>query len=180
MINPGHRIDELHTCLLVVLSDCNSVLELGCGVGDKLAATPCSLRVGVDIFEPYLDMATLKWGKQLHELHVAEAVTYLDAETRNFDAIMLIDFIEHLDRNKAKNLLVRCRKLARRKIIIFCPLGECPQDNDTYDLGGEEWQTHRSTWGVKSLGREGFDVAIWPGYRNDEGKTAFAVWSRPY
>ncbi len=177
-MNPGHRIDEFYTCLLVSLAECDSVLELGCGVGDKLARTPCSLRVGVDAFRPYLDMAVLKWGPRLHELHLAEAVEYMAKEVRVFDAILLIDFIEHLPKDQGKQLLDRCRRSARRKVIVFCPLGECRQDKDVYDLGGDHWQTHRSTWSVSDLRKAEFDVAQWPGYREDGGLSAFAIWSR--
>lgn len=177
-MNPGHRIDKFYTCLMTSLAECDSVLELGCGVGDKLARTPCSLRVGVDAFRPYIDMAVRKWGPRLHELHLAEAVEYMAQEVRVFDAILLIDFIEHLTKDAGIQLLDRCRFSARRKVIVFCPLGECKQDKDTYSLGGDHWQTHRSTWSVADLSELGFDVAQWPGYRDDGGLSAFAVWSR--
>jgi cyclopropane fatty-acyl-phospholipid synthase-like methyltransferase len=178
MINPGRRINDLQTCLLTVLSDCDSVLELGCGLGDKLAATPCKLRVGVDAFRPYLDAAYRKWGSRLHELHVAEAQAYMETEIRWFDAVMMIDFIEHLTLPDAMVLLERCKVVARRKVIVFCPIGECPQDKDTYSLGGDKWQTHRSTWTPEQLKTQGFDVALWRGYREKNKQVAFAVWSR--
>jgi cyclopropane fatty-acyl-phospholipid synthase-like methyltransferase len=178
MINPAHRIDDFQTCLNTVLSDCGSVLELGCGIGDKLAATPCEFRVGVEAHRPYLDAAYRKWGPRLHELHVADARAYMETEIRWFDAIMMIDFIEHLEMPDALALLERCRSIARRKIIVFCPIGECPQDSDTFQLGGDEWQTHLSTWTLESLGSEGFDVALWPGYREGGKLVAFGVWSR--
>jgi predicted TPR repeat methyltransferase len=154
------------------------VLELGCGIGDKLAATPCKLRVGVDAFRPYLDAAHRKWGSRLHELHVAEAQAYIENEIRWFDAVMMIDFIEHLVLTDAMALLERCKVVARRKIIVFCPIGECPQDKDTYALGGDMWQTHRSTWSSEQLKNEGFDVSLWRGYREKNKLVAFAVWSR--
>lgn len=178
MLNPAHRIDEFFTCLHTCLSDCDSVLELGCGTGDKLAATPCALRVGVDAFRPYIDMATMKWGPRIHELHLAEASEFMAKELRIFDAILMIDFLEHLDKVTAVQLLARCRLSARRKIIVFIPLGECPQDHDSYSLGGDSWQTHRATWSVDDLAGEGFDVAQWQGYRENGGLSAFAVWSR--
>jgi SAM-dependent methyltransferase len=178
MLNPGHRLDEFTTCLLTCLADCDSALELGCGTGDKLAVTPCRVRVGVDAFRPYLEIARERWGNRI-ELHLGDALEYMRSELRQFDAILLLDFLEHLEKAAASELLAICRRMAKRKIVLFIPLGECPQDTDSFSLGGEYWQTHRSTWSVSDLATEGFDVAQWPGYRQDRGMSAFAVWSRP-
>jgi hypothetical protein len=93
------------------------------------------------------------------------------------DAIMMIDFIEHLT-------------MPRRYLIGAMPLGcqekdyrvlstrRCPQDADTYALGGDKWQTHRSTWSVEQL--KSRDLTWLCGLVTGEAKTlvAFAVWSR--
>jgi hypothetical protein len=67
----------------------------------------------------------------------------------------------------------------RGRIVLFVPLGLHPQTADVFNMGGDHWQTHRSTWEPADLEALGFDVAVWDGYHHQPGKdsrAAFCVW----
>lgn len=187
MQNPAHEFRHLQACLMVATCDCESVLELGCGVGDKLAA--CSspgFRHGVDIHLPYLKRARARWGSRLHLDHqdalefAIEAVANKRAGGRLlWDAVLLIDFIEHLVRPAGRRLLRLCKELARHRIVVCCPEGFRPQVGDAYSLGGEEWQRHRSAWWASDFEQRGFDVARWEDRHGPGQHALFAIWNQP-
>jgi SAM-dependent methyltransferase len=172
MLNPGQRVHELGICLIVSLADCDSVIELGCGMGDKLAATYCKQRTGVDAHQPYIDLAKKRWEGKGIEFICGEATATLP-QLPPTDAIIMIDFLEHLLKPEALELLEVCKLLARRRIIAFGPLGTVPQSIDSFHLGGDYWQTHRSTWEFSDFKERGFDVAVWNNYT---GTYYYATW----
>ncbi len=180
MQNPAHAIQHLNACILVTTADCGSVLELGCGVGDRLAICQGPDRVGVDVHGKYLKRAHKRWGTRLTliEANAVEFVQGARGRRDTWDGIMLIDFIEHLTPPDAALVLKYCTGiLAKHRVIVFCPVGNCPQEKDTFDMGGEYWQTHRSTWHPEDLTIRGFDVAVWD--NPPKQKSMFAIWNQP-
>lgn len=180
MNNPGLYFQHLETCILVATADCESVLELGCGTCDKLAVCQCWCREGVDAHEPYLALASRRWKERVHMLHEEGASDFAEEAAfrgREWDAVLMIDFIEHLEKGAGEKLLETCKSLAHRRIILYCPEGWFPQDQDIYDLGGEYWQTHRSSWTYEDLEQRGFKVARWIDRHGPDKHALFAVWN---
>jgi SAM-dependent methyltransferase len=175
MINPGRNVRDVTLCLLAATADCESVLELGCGVGNRLAVCRCAARVGVDAHLPYLEMAKRRWGGRIRRYIHSEALDYVTRTGLVYDAILMIDFLEHLEKTAALQLLERCRVVASRRIVLYGPEGECPQDVDVYDLGGERWQTHRSVWTLAELEALGFDIARWENYHGEGKHVLFGI-----
>lgn len=185
MQNPAHCIPHLHAAIAASTCDCDSVLELGCGVGDKLAATACGIRHGVDVHRPYLERARSRWGGRLTTLTLANAITFVAAAKRKgarklWDAVMLIDFLEHLELEPSRQLLADCMTIARQRVIVLVPEGFLPQqDIDVHNLGGEKWQQHRSAWTAGDLEERGFDVARWENRHGPGVHALFATWDQP-
>ena len=185
MQNPAKNIQHLEACIAICTSDCDTVLDLGCGFGDKLAVCPCFCREGVDIYAPYIQKAKKRWGLRLGCLTVDDALNFVKKSRQQkkknvwnvWDAIMLIDFIEHPPKKIGEELLSICKELATRRIIVYCPEGDYSQTEDLYGLGGEKWQTHQSAWKFEDFEKRGFEVVRWQN-RHGPGKHAlFSIWS---
>lgn len=154
-----------------------SVAELGCGFGTNLAGLPVAQRVGIDIFQPYLDKnesqgATLIQG-DMKDMAVLP-------ELQRPSLALLIDVVEHLYKVDALQWLTDLKGKFDR-IAIQTPLGFHAQNEDIYEMGGDEYQTHRSGWQPEELFDLGFRVQIVPDYHEAQahkGSTSaiFAVY----
>ena len=151
--------------------------------------------MGIEVHKPYLDQAWMP----PHRSQIPRGsppppeVVYIHGDARDemeriavkepkgFDGVMMIDFIEHLEEEDALRLIDLAEKIARKRIWLWLPEGVHPQDADEWGLGGDYWQTHRSTWYAKDLERLGFDVAVWDGHHKAQigekgaGNAMFAV-----
>lgn len=177
MKNPGHETSNLKHCVAEATAGCLSVVELGTMFGYWLAhaGEPDARRIGVDAWEPYLQGAREKY----------PGMTFLNCDAREFartmepvDCVLMVDFLEHLTREDADELVRHCQEKCQR-IVLFIPMGNHPQDSDVTGYGAHELQTHRSTWYAEDL--PGFDVAVWPKFHRQEGKdrgAMFAVWNK--
>lgn len=136
--------DELVAYLQNTVAVGSTLLDLGCG--PKLYSNPlleqCSRIVTVDAWawvEP--DIVA-----DVENTPLAEIVS------ERFDYILMIDFIEHLDKTAGLRLIEECKAICNKRIILLTPLEEIWNDNhqnvqnkklwcygNTYDL-------HKSMW----------------------------------
>jgi hypothetical protein len=67
-----------------------------------------------------------------------------------FDHILMIDFIEHLDKDKGKVLLNDCKKIVKNKIFVFTPLvfndNSINVNNPSCWAHGNKYDYHKSLW----------------------------------
>jgi SAM-dependent methyltransferase len=134
------------------LVGCQSVLDVGCGRSSVLEALPrVPHAVGVDAYEPALEES--RW-RGIHDEYIQADVTQLGLSAGSFDAVLIMDLIEHLEHEQGKELIERMGRAAARKLIIFTPNGFVEQDE--YD--GNPLQIHRSGWTVDDFKRLGFRV----------------------
>lgn len=92
------------------------VLEIGCGLGDLLAALKPSRGVGVDFSPQAIELARVRHPEL--EFHLAEAMDFESAET--FDCIILSDLVNDLP--DVQSVLERLHRVARpdtRLVINF-------------------------------------------------------------
>lgn len=138
--------------------DCHSVLDIGTGQMQSLTDIPCPVRLGLDAHRPYLEHRQVPDAVPLN-------ASALDLE-RLFvpgavDLVQLMDVIEHFEQADADRVLDQARRVARRRVLLFTPRGEFPQEDfDHSGLGGEELQRHRSTWEPEDLAARGFKVIV--------------------
>jgi hypothetical protein len=142
----------------LLAADCHSVLDVGTGMMRSLADLPCPVRIGLDAHRPYLEHREVAdavpinaSALELDRLFVPGAV----------DLVQLTDVLEHFDSEQADRVLEQAARIARRRVLLFTPRGEFPQDDfDASGLGGEELQQHRSTWEPEELERRGYRVIV--------------------
>lgn len=128
------------------------VLDIGCGVRPQAFFQP---RLHI-CCEPYSEYVRIL---QNHFAEVPNVVILRGTAQeivgvmpdKSVDSVFLIDLIEHLERDEGHQLLRECRRIARRQIVLFTPLGFMPQeyqadDVDGWGLRGGEWQAHKSGW----------------------------------
>jgi SAM-dependent methyltransferase len=143
----------IHTtvyCLRKELQDCESVLDLGCGQSSPLQyCTNIKYSVGVEAFKPYLD-ETKK--NQIHNKYLNNMIEELDFAENSFDAVIMIEVIEHLPKDLGDKMMEKIEKWAKKKIIVMTPNGLFPMGS----VDNNNFQKHLSGWNVFDLKSRGF------------------------
>lgn len=141
------------------LQNMDSILDLGCSNYSTLSHLSYlnlhSKRiVGVDIFEPCIIEAR-KLG--IHsELVCCDALNFLKScESNSFDAIIMVDFIEHIKYRYGLKILYECERVAKKKIILITPNGYTQHDVRTLD---NPYQEHISGWSASDFEHLGYTV----------------------
>lgn len=146
------------------LIECSTVLDIGAGIRPMQWYKP-DHHICVEPYKPYCDLLE-KAGYVVFNATAEIALKELEAP-----AIYLLDVIEHLEKDLALEVIELAKQKAYRQLVIYTPMGFMEQDEDGWDLGGDEWQTHRSGW----LPNEFPD---WNTYRYARG--FFAIWTHTH
>ncbi|MHC4475127.1 MAG: methyltransferase domain-containing protein [Planctomycetota bacterium] len=158
----GFRDHDLQFLVRNVVDRAESVLEVGCGLGAYLERyTNAGQRVvGVEPYLPYLEESSKRvpWAEFQH----MDALTYFAQSQEKFDCVLLIDVVEHLEKDQAVRMVQEAIKHCKK--IVFCqtPFGRHVQDHDPWGMDGHYWQTHKSTWDSSNLRELGFSFyTVW-------------------
>ncbi len=129
------------------------VLDVGPGIRPQKHVFPL-IHICVEPFAPYIERMRESVGDDPRFVFLNS--TWQDAlaklPDKSVDSVFALDVIEHLEKDDGLELLRQARRLARRQVMIFTPLGYMPQDYDEADkkdrwgMEGGYWQTHRSGW----------------------------------
>lgn len=131
----------------------DEVLELGCGKDSLLVRSGLikKLRVtGVDVFKPYADLHN---ADGLYEKCILADITKIDFYPEQFDVVVCMDVLEHIDKDDGRILLSRM-KVWGDKVIITTPNGTVPG----IPSDGNIHQEHQSGWTVDELKAHGYTV----------------------
>ena len=132
------------------LKDCESVLDLGCGPDSPLQyCSNIRHSIGVEAFQPYFEKSKKKG---IHSEYVSKKIRDLDFEDNSFDAVIMLEVIEHLEEQEGLEVLKELEKWARKKVVISTPNGFFPQKV----VDNNPMQVHLSGWDVKKLKSLGF------------------------
>jgi len=145
------------------LSDCESILDLGCGWNSPVRHCDAPFKVGVELFDPYLEEAKKN---KIHNQYIKADVTEVEFKPRSFDAVVMADVLEHLTKEDGYKLLKKMEIWAKKKIIILTPNEFI--ENDLFN--GNRLQEHRSGWSVDELKKAGFKVRGCNGWKPLKGK----------
>jgi hypothetical protein len=134
----------------------STILDVACGLSLKSQYIPADIRVGVDIYRPYLAKidARVPYTTVVHDVRKLDEV-FID---KSFDLVLMLDIIEHLEKDESLALLQTAERLARVAVIIETPEGYVPQNIDIWGHGGDEFQTHRCGWEKAELESLGYRV----------------------
>jgi SAM-dependent methyltransferase len=153
------------------LRDCRTVLDLGCGPASPVRYLPRPERlVGVDGHGPAVEESR-RMG--IHDEYVVCDVLELPFPRRSFDAVVMLDLLEHLSTADGISLLERSEEVATRKVVVLTPNGWVPQD----EYGGNPLQRHQSAWRAADLVSRGYVVRGVSGHRVFRGYQA--AYRRP-
>ena len=112
-------VHKLDYCLQKELKSCDSVLDLGCGPSSPLKnCKNIKYSVGVEAFKPYLDISKKQ---KIHTNYLPKNILNLDFPKNSFDAVILIEVLEHLTKKDGQKILKLANKWAKKKIIISTP-----------------------------------------------------------
>ncbi len=142
----GHEI-------IRALSDCNTVLDIGCGRYSPLRFIDGERLVGVDAYEPDLKRAQIA---KTHDEFVLSDVKDLHHHfgQNEFDACVALDVIEHFTKQEGLEFLQCLEGMARHKVVISTPNGYLPQE--CAETG--DFQAHLSGWTPRDMESLGYRV----------------------
>lgn len=141
------------------------LLSLCCGIGLELDLLLKKL-INVDITAVDISSAYVAEIRKRHtgfEVIRADATEYiLNAPTNSFDVISFIDGLEHLTKEDGVTVLKECKRVAKRKVLVFTPEGYIKNEpHDTWGVkGGDKYQLHLSGWKTKELEDLGYRL-VW-------------------
>lgn len=137
-------------CLRRELENCTSVLDIGCGPSSPIQyCSNITYSIGVEAFQPYLRESK---AQGIHTEYLEKNIDQVDFPEKSFDAVILIEVIEHMEEDAGHKLLKKAEKWARKKVILTTPNGYFPMGI----VDGNEFQRHLSGWGIRTLKREGY------------------------
>jgi SAM-dependent methyltransferase len=137
-------------CLKKELQDCESVLDLGCGPSSPLQyCKNIKYSVGVETFRPYLEEAKKR---KIHAEYMKKRIEEVDFPENSFDAVILIEVLEHLSKEKGYEILKKADKWAKKKAVVSTPNGYMLQR----ERDGNPLQKHLSGWDKKTMEKLGF------------------------
>lgn len=136
------------------LGGTGSVLDIGCGNGAPMyiLAKGSSLRItGVEIFAPSARQAR---ETGVYTKVIQRDARFLNSPKKSFDKTISMFVLEHLKKKNGISLLKKMEEIARKKVIVVIPMGECEQ----HEYEGNVHQEHLSQWYAKDFLRRGYRV----------------------
>ena len=147
----------------------HKVLDLGCGILQQFGGiTPWPHYLAVDGFLPYLEhLSTSVSAMTLHGMLPDVCNQFLD---NSWDVVLLIDVIEHLEKEDGNAVLDHMERIARHKVIIDTPSGFLPQEGwDAWGFPTCELQAHLSGWEKEEFTDRGYAVSFLPNFSEQGG-----------
>lgn len=205
-ITPEKKVSlhkQRHEAVIAVLKEhhVSSLLDLGCGEGkllralkherslSKIAGSDASLRC-LEVAQDRLQPDRQKRGEPQIELFHS-ALTYRDKRFAGYDAIALVEVIEHIDVPRLASLeRVVFEHAAPRVVVVTTPNGEYNVLFETLPAGQFRHSDHRfewsraefKDWADKVAARYGYTVSLLPIGDEDETHGApsqMAVFAKP-
>ena len=134
------------------LQDCSTVLDLGCGPSSPIQyCKNVRYSVGVEPFGKYLLMSKKQ---KIHNRYLNAKIEDLNFPDRTFDAVIMIEVLEHLPRDIGKKILLKIEKWAKNKVVVTSPNGFLAQPA----VDKNQLQKHLSGWSVATMQRLGYQV----------------------
>lgn len=122
----------------------DTVLDIGCGDKRNHNLFRCANITTVDA-----------WEKVKPHYVIDLENEWLPFGEKSFDVVLMLDFIEHLEKSRGLEIIDQCKSIARKKIILFTPLwwdkNEKHTNNPDKWCYGNEFNLHKSLWSVEDF-----------------------------
>ena len=145
-------------CLDQALKGCRTVLDIGCGPDSPLKYSQIPYSVGVDVFKPYIDNSRKK---KIHTKYITGDINKINFSNNSFDAVIMIDVLEHNTKKAGKEILKKAGKWAVKKIIVTTPNGYLPQKCIDKNI----FQSHQSGWTIDEMTKLGYKAYGLAGFK---------------
>jgi hypothetical protein len=161
-----------------------SVLDLGCGsyntpISSQMRVLPFDRLVSIDAHKPtfmalHREIDQVHFAAKQHICRNREAIAHMaDAMSNAYDVVLMLDVLEHFDKPTALKVVKEAKRVCFDRVIIWLPLGECPQG----DIAGNPFQKHLSTWTAEELEELGFEVTVFPEQHKQFKPPVDAAWA---
>lgn len=164
---PNLALFTLSIELNSLLSDCDSVLDLGCGDNSPIGFIDRKeYLVGVDGFKKSIDKSRKL---NIHDKYLHKNILEVrkDFKKNSFDAVIALDVIEHLKKKDGYKLIKLMDHLASKKVVLLTPNGFVNQTGEDNGL-----QEHLSGWSVSDFRKLGYKVLGRYGLKGLRGEKA--------
>jgi SAM-dependent methyltransferase len=131
-----------------------SILDIGCGKAEPMRFLNRRKEfrvVGVDIFEPYLQICR---ESGLYDDLVRADIRQLPFKPRSFDIVLCLEALEHLEKEEGGALLRAMEEIARKQVLFSTPVGKFRQV--PYDRNPN--QAHKYIWAPVDIKKFGYKV----------------------
>jgi len=135
-----------------------TVLDVACGLSLKSQYIDAEIRVGIDIYRPFLEKIQAGCPFAVINADALEIGSLFLPDS--FDLVLLLDIVEHLEKDDSLKLIGMAEQIARVAVIVETPKGYVPQNIDIWGWGGHEYQTHRSGWEPAEFEKLGYSVIL--------------------
>lgn len=141
------------------VSESDRILDLGCGIMASTGGPLTPRHLGVEAFWPAVKTCAENGAMVLRtDITIFAAMMY----PRTWDVVLLLDVLEHLEKDDAKYVLQVSESTATRLVIAFTPLGHVKQD--PYDEWGHgkvnSWQKHKCGFTEEEFKERGYKTSI--------------------
>lgn len=144
-----------HTTVYLLKSEltgCQTVLDLGCGPDSPIQYCPnINYSLGVEPYLPYLKKSR---AKKIHSKYIQAKIETLTFPKKSFDAVIMIEVLEHLPKAVGLSVLKKAEGWAKKKVIITTPNGLVPQQ----EIDDNKLQKHLSGWTATQMSALGYKV----------------------
>ena len=138
------------------LTDNDSMLDLGCGI--MIATDGINAKIlGVDVWEKYLNHIKDKFPTV--KISMSETDRFMD---KSYDIVFCLDVLEHLEYKLALKILDECRRIARKKVIIYTPSihkDNSPAEDNAWGLCECLYQKHISVVNIGDFTSRGYIIS---------------------
>lgn len=153
-----------------------SIIDLGCGDLWHTAGLPGVVKhIGVDLWQEQLKLA---WERRPVTGWIPvckDALEFLKiSPDDSVDAVLAIDIIEHLEKERGLEILDEAERVAKKLVICWAPLGMLERGPTNPDGTHNPYQVHK--WGPEpeDFQSRSWEVDVYPEQHQDGG--AIFAW----
>ena len=147
----------------------DTLLDLGCGIQQAVDEVKAKTILGVDIWDVYLNI--VKDRINTVRILMSELDRFMD---KSYDVVICLDVVEHLDKELALKVIDECKRIARKRAIIYTPSefkDNMESISNSWDLGENPYQKHLCVINTDDFESRGYSTEI----VTDNG--IFAEWN---
>jgi len=148
------------------ISPDDEIIDFGCGLMPATRKLKCKKLIGIDAWKPYISQLDAEISEKNHidlccfELNKKNLSVI---NSKSTDICLAIDVVEHFGKVDAFNLILEMERIARKRVIIFTPIGLKAQEDGekgSWAEGNPKYQKHRCGFLPEELAQRGYETYI--------------------